>query len=121
VVSERVEAERSWWRTGQAKGLPSRVAHYSAYVFAAMIVLAATGCVWAIAESRKPGVSAEVLMVLPGLGCVSLYAGVVVLACTVIAWPRLSRLERIGGCLFVSIGLGMLPALMALEFLGLIY
>jgi hypothetical protein len=86
-----------------------------------MILLAITGAVWAIAESRKPGVSAEVLMLLPGLGCVSLYAGIVVLACTIIAWRRLSRLERIAGCSFVAIGVGMLPTLMALEFLGLIY
>ena len=108
-------------RALQAKGRGSLVAHFAAYVCVAIILLAIMGCVWAVNESRRPGASSEVLMILPGMGCFSLYAGISVLACTIIAWRRMSCLERIAGCSFVAIGIGMLPTLMALEFLGLLY
>lgn len=104
-----------------ARKVISIVARYAAYVFLVSIVLAATACVWAIAESHRPGTNPEVLMVLPGMSCFSLQAGAALLTCSIIAWRRLTRLERIVFGSLAMIGVCMLPALMALEFLGVLH
>lgn len=88
-----------------------RVAHFASYLLAAMISAGALLCGWAYAESRKPGVSGEILMVIGGTSFLMLVTGVVLSACIWIAHREMAKWERCSLGIIALLGVGLLPTL----------
>lgn len=84
----------------------------ASYLFAILIVAGAALCLWALAESRRPGVSSEILMVIPGTSFLVMLSGFLLGICSVVARHEMARAERVGFGVLAALGVGLLPILL---------
>lgn len=89
-----------------------RFIHLASYLLAILIIAGAAVCLWALAESRKPGVSSEVLMVIPGTTFAMMLLGLLLGACTVVARQYMARGERSAFRMLAALGVALFPVLL---------
>jgi len=94
-----------------------KIVHIVSYLIVTLIAVGAALCGWALVESRRPGQSGEVLMVIPGTSFMMFLAGLVLACCVYTAWSNMKPWERIILSILTITGLGLFPVLFTLDLL----
>ena len=89
---------------------------FISYALAGIIVMGATLCGWIVAESRKPGVSGEILMVTPAASVTMFVCGLALMAWLYAKRRELSNIELALLGTVAAIGTLLLPMLILIDF-----
>jgi hypothetical protein len=87
-----------------------------AYLLAAMVLTFGGVALWAAIESRRPGVSPEVLMAIPGTSVFMFFCGLLMAVCIYVLRSRMDRWELGVLGVIATIGVSLLPGLIVAGF-----